>query len=98
MLDEVRMLSLTFKYYNEIEVSKARELLITSVIEFASAVNADARIRPYLKNYPFGPQNIEIRILIQKPDGKEPESGKLCMATAIKGELTYMTHDLKLAV
>jgi hypothetical protein len=89
MMDQIRMLALSFNYYKPVDIEKGRELLISAVNQLADVVNADERIRPYLKNYPFGPENIEIRIFIKNPDGSSVSSEKLRVISAEEGFLNY---------
>lgn len=93
MMNEVRMLALSFFYYGEVDVKKGRCLLISAVNELVDEVNADERIRPYLVQYPFKPENIEIRIFLRKLDGSELDSGKLHVLVAINNILEYEIRD-----
>jgi len=91
--DGVRMLALSFNYFTPIGIAQGRELLLEAVNEFASTVNADERIRPYLCNFPFGSRNIQIRIFLQNPDGSEFSQGMVCVVSAIDGILDYTIRD-----
>jgi|SRR3989344_111403 len=93
MMDQIKMLALSFDYRKPIDIEKGRELLITAVNEFVAAVNADERIRPYLNNYPFEPKNVEIRIFLQNPDGSNVAPGKLSVISALEGVLKYKMDD-----
>ena len=95
MMDEIKMLALSFDYYKPIDIDKGRKLLIEAVHEFVAAVNADERIRPYLGNYPFESRNIEIRIFLRNPNGSNPALGKLSVLSAIEDILEFDTHDPK---
>ena len=68
----VQMLGLSFFYRTPMEIEDGRELLIALVEEFVAAVNEDVLIRPYLKDYPFEPKNVAIRIFLQNSDDFDP--------------------------
>ena len=53
-MDQVKMLALAFLSYKPIDIETGRELLVTTVNEFAAQINTNEAIRPYLNNYPFG--------------------------------------------
>jgi hypothetical protein len=89
MLYQIKKLSIYFHYYNEIDIEQARELLMAAGTLLLDTTNANEQIRPFLQNYPFKPENIEIRIYIQKPNGREPDLGKLTIASIIDGILRY---------
>lgn len=89
MMHEVRMLALSFKYYKPVDIEKGRELLVAATNTLADEVNANTEIRKYLKNYPFGPQNIEIRIFLQKPNGSDVDPEELSVIAMLEGNLDY---------
>ncbi len=89
MMDEIVMLHLAFNYYLPVDVEQGRKLLITAVNEFLAEVNSDEKVRPYLKNYPFMPHNIQIVIFIQNPDGSDVAPEQLRVISAMRGLLAY---------
>src|SRR5271154_2141431 len=90
----VRMLALSFDYRKPLTIETGRELLVTSVVEFTKAVNQEVRIRHYLKNYPFEPKNIEVRIFLLNPNGTVIDTG-LCVISACRGSLCYNVRPSK---
>jgi 3-dehydroquinate synthase class II len=95
MMDQVKMLALSFDYKEPIQIDEARALLIKSVDTFLLAVNTDERVRPYLNNYPFRPQNLEVRIFLKAPDGREVPIGELCVISSIEGTFNYDVSNLE---
>lgn len=93
MMYQIRMLALSFLYYENIGIEKGRELLITALDEYTSAVNADEQIRPYLQNYPFCPKNIQIRIFIRNSDPSSASSEKIQALSAVDGCLKYYVNE-----
>lgn len=89
MMDKVKMIALSFNYYNPVDEVKGRELLIAATDELIQCVNDDERIRPYLHNYPFGPENVEIMIFVYQKNGSVPPPGKLIVLTSLGGVFTY---------
>lgn len=76
LMDRVNMLALSFIYQGEVDEETSRELLVKCAQTLLNNVNSNKKIRPYLKDYPFGPKNIHITIYfrglndINIPDGK----------------------------
>jgi hypothetical protein len=89
MMHQIRMLAIGFRYYKEVDIDKARELLMEAGTLYLNTINAKEQIRPFLQNYPFQPSNIEIRIFLQKTNGSEPDPGKLTVVSLLKGRLRY---------
>ncbi len=89
MMNQIKMLAISFYYYNEVNIDQARDLLMTASTIFLRNINTKEKIRPFLQNYPFEAKNIEIRIFLMKPDGSRPDAGNLTIVTMIEDELTY---------
>ena len=89
MMYQIRMLALGFNYYKEIDINEARLLLMTAATAFLNSVNSHDLIPPFLQNYPFTPKNIEIRIFIRKPNGRQPDADKLAIISMLNGILQY---------
>jgi hypothetical protein len=92
MMDQIKLLHWGFFHYGEMDIEKARELLITAGNQFLIAFNEDERIRPYLATYPFTPERIEVNIFIKKSDGSELETDKLHVVSIDGGILNYATE------
>lgn len=93
MMDQIKMLALSFDYYKLVDIEQARELLVYSTTLFLNIINENMEIRPYLEHYPFNPENIEIRIYLQNSDGSEPNSGKLTIVKMMNGTLEYVIRN-----
>jgi len=89
MMDQIRMLALSFRYYKEVDIEQARELLMTAGTLFLHTINSNEKILPYLQNNPFEPKNIQIRIFLYKTNGSKPDLGKLTVVSMINGILEY---------
>ena len=58
MMGKIRMLALSFNYYEELSLEEARELVMYACSVFLEKINNNQLIRPFLLNYPFQPENI----------------------------------------
>lgn len=93
MMDEIKMLGLYFNYYKEIDIDTARDLLISAATVFLDTINKNEQIRPYLFNFPFKPENIEISIALANTDGSEIPPKKLCFVVMRAGILEYKANQ-----
>ena len=91
MLDQVRMLALSFDYPDEVTIQEGRKLLIAAVQTLLAEINANELIRPYLQNYPFESTNIEIRIFLKNPEPPNFEENSLHVLSVIDGIFNYYT-------
>ena len=89
MMHDIQMMAMSFNFYQEVDLSTARKLLIDSVQEYLSDINSNDKIRKYLHNYPFTDKNVEIVIFFHSPDGFKVSPGKINIAAANQGKVTY---------
>jgi len=95
MMDDIQMMAMSFNYYQEVDLKKARELLVYVVSQYLLAINGNTEVRPYLHEYPFTAKNVEIRMWIYKPDRSRLTSDKIYYISAINGVLNYYIHGLE---
>lgn len=100
MMDDIQMMAMSFYYYQEVDLRKARELVLYAINKYLLAINNN-RIRPYLHEYPFTAKNVAIRIWVFKPDRLPPTSEKIHYISAIDGNLSYYSdlpeaHSMRL--
>ncbi len=93
MMDAVKMLMMGFDYFEAVDVKIARHLLINSIEEYLLEINNNEKIRPYLHNYPFTANNIEIEIYFRNPNGSKVALNQICIASARKGKIVYYIDD-----
>jgi len=95
MMDQIKMLALSFNYRKSIDIKKGRELLILATNRFLEEINNEKAIHPYLQQYPFKAKNIEIKIFLQKPNGGDLPEGSLTVISIINGILKYKIESPK---
>ncbi len=87
----VNMLALSYDLKQSLAIEQARPILIDCLNTYVNAVNADVELRPYLKNYPFDPKNIEINIFFWTQNMEIVSDPYLCVVSAVNGKLVYCT-------
>jgi hypothetical protein len=98
MMDEIKMIALSFHYYQPLTEEMARELVIAAVDELVSAVNQNEEIRKYLYKYPFQAKNVEIRIFFFQPNGNNIPFGDLSLVSSMEGKVCYKAEQSKMAL
>ena len=89
MMDEIKMLYFAFHYYHEINIENARKLITKAGDSILNKINGCEKIRPYLVNYPFKPENVEVAIFLNNPDGSKLPPEKLRAIIMKKGSVKY---------
>ena len=93
LLDQVKMIGLSFQYHKPIDIEEGRKLLIGATNELLAEINANEDVRPYLDKYPFETKNVRIEIVLRNPDGSTPVLGSLVLIKAQTDILSYDTSD-----
>lgn len=95
MMHDIQMMMMAFNFYNPLPIEYIRPLLICVVEEYLYAINSNERVRPYLHNYPFTPENVEIIIQFLNRDGSFLAPGEIEIAKAKDGQLIYTITDVE---
>lgn len=91
MMDQVNKLGVMFELYQPLKKDEAREIIVDCVIEFLDDINNNLEIRPYLVNYPFTLENIEIAIFPKMSYNVEAYDPYINVVSNIKGKIKYAT-------
>lgn len=91
--DGIWLISVGFARYGEppVTVDEGRRMIVDCIEEYLKDVNSDKEIRPYVKNYPFKPKNLDIAILNYTADYKSIEDPYLCCILFVQGKILYLT-------
>lgn len=93
MMNEIRMVALSFDYYKPVNQIIGRKLLITASEELLNEINQNEKVRKYLIRYPFPPKNIQIRIFVHNKNGSPIQAGNICYLSVIDGVLSYTLRE-----
>ena len=94
MMHDVEMLALSFNCYRPLSIDESRRLVVGCVNEYLNSVNENKEIRPYLHNFPFTEENLEIVIFFYENNNfKDVQPGQVSCASTVKGKIFYHTKD-----
>ena len=89
MMDDIQAMHMSFQFFHEVDLKKARELVVFAIKQYLEDINSHEKVRPYLHNYPFTAKNIEIHIWVYNPDRTKLPPDKIYYISAINGVLNY---------
>jgi hypothetical protein len=81
-----------FRYYQEMDISKGRELIQEAADTFLRATNENRELLSYLKPS-FSSNDIEIAIFREHTNGSSPSPKKLSMVVLKKGCIKYYSYN-----
>jgi hypothetical protein len=88
------LFSIHFRYYHEpMLMDEARRLIVSCAEEFVELINSSEEVRPYLKNYPSTPKNIEIHIFCNDVDKGNINDPYIFIVSINEGRITYRTKE-----
>ena len=91
---KIWLMSLSFQRFGSpLTEEEARRLIIASLDDYLIAVNKDEDIRPYLKNYPFTPKNINLGIYNYNPDRTNVYHPYIGTVSIHEGKIGYFTDE-----
>ncbi len=88
------LMSLDFQRYGlPLDIQQSRKLLVACMEEFLNDVNKDEELRPYLRDFPFSVNNIDMGIINYKEDGHDIYDPYITTISANNGKINYFTYD-----
>lgn len=93
MMYDVQEITLHFVSYAKLDVAQAREVFVDCCEGLITTVNADEKIRPFLRDYPFTIKNADIMISFQKKSGGHVDSEYVAFVCCSKNFIHYAYHD-----
>ncbi len=87
----VKLLGLDFQVKGPLSKIEIRRLLISLSDEFLFCINDDLELRPYLEQYPFTIQNVEIDLFLVDSNRRDLNHPYIGIAGISKGKLDYLT-------
>lgn len=92
MDEDVKSLFLGLTCNKEINLTDARKLIVTCAKEYMYEINNNKDLKPYLHNFPFNEQNIQLSIIFRTPSGIDNEIGRLSSVEIIKGKVIFSVN------
>jgi hypothetical protein len=94
MMNDITVIRLMFSSINTVKLDQARIIFVDSVENLLNRVNSDEKIRPYLHNFPFTIDNIQLDIGFLKPGGKFVDGEFIATISLIKGKIFYGHYNM----
>ena len=95
LIDGINLMDLKFQLYGPpFTEMEARQLIVNCVDDYLQLVNQDETLRPFLRDYPFTPQNLDIDVFFHDPITRimrvDPAMGSV---SNWEGKIAYLTDD-----
>jgi hypothetical protein len=85
---------LAFEIRRPLDRDQARIIIMDCAEELLTAFNTNKKIRPFLKDYPFSPKNIDLQLFISQKDGGDIYDPDISVVSIYESnEVKFMTVD-----
>jgi hypothetical protein len=93
MPHEVEKIIVWFVTCQHPSLSEARDLELHAVNRLAELVNGHEKIRPFLTEFPFGLDRLQVAISFRQPNAELHADGSVTRVSSIKGKFYYDAYD-----
>ena len=91
-MKDVSKVSLEFRTIKTCDIATSRKIIVDCIETWNDMINSDEEIRPYLHQYPFPADKVEIGISFYEKNGNRP-SESVAYAFTLKGKIYYCRHN-----
>jgi hypothetical protein len=88
-------INIRFVAYRRGTIEEARRLEVNLIETLLTHINESIEIRPFLSQYPFVANNLDISISFQKKDDSNYSDGSVALSFLAKGNIYYCAEDPK---
>lgn len=94
MINNIGEIDIMFVALRRSSLTEARELQVKCTQKFAEIINSNKKIRPFLREYPFNAERIEISISFKARDTEYFEDGSIAFVSQTGGDIFYRIFDV----
>lgn len=93
-MDKVWLMCLSFNRYGDpLNEMESRKLMVSITHDYLEAVNNDKQLRPLLKDFPFTPKNLKLKIFNYDKDQIIHKFPNIGVVFNSEGKLGFFTED-----
>lgn len=96
MPKDVEEIEVLFTSYQKSTIDDTRKVGVAAVQEFLQLINAHEKIRPHLREYPFGTDRVGISILFKTKTDAWPLDGSVASVFLAKNKIFYRSAEIQL--
>lgn len=97
MPTDVEKIEVMFISYAHLGVAEARKLEVAAVEDLLRRINSHEKIRPYLREYPFHPDRVDILISFRTKTDDYPLDGSVALMFLAKNKIFYRAAEMKMS-
>ena len=95
MPTDVQTIEVLFISYKKSTVEDARKMEVDAIEELLKRINAHTKIRPYLREYPFGPDRVDVSISFRTESDDYPLDGSVAFVSLGRNKIYYKSAEIR---
>ena len=96
MPTDVEKIDVLFISYQKSTVNDARKMEVNAVQELLRRINTHEKIRPHLREYPFGSDRVHVSISFRTETDNYPLDGSIAHVSIGKNNIFYYAAEMKM--
>jgi hypothetical protein len=96
MPKDVEKIDVLFISYQKSTIQDARKMEVNAVQELLQRINTHAKIRPYLREYPFGSDRVHVSISFRTETDDRPLDGSVALVSLVKNKIFYDAAEMQI--
>ena len=96
MPTDVEKVNVLFTFYRKSTVDDARKMEVNAVQDLLQRINTHAKIRPYLREYPFGTDRVGVTISFRTKTDGHPLDGSVALVFLVKNKIFYHAAEIQM--
>lgn len=97
MPTDVEKIEVLFISYCKLAVSDARKMEVDAIQGLLHRINTHKKIRPYLREYPFNADRVNVSISFRTETDDRPLDGSVALVFLAKNKIFYRTAEMKMS-
>ncbi|MBX9744551.1 MAG: hypothetical protein K2X08_05010 [Chlamydiales bacterium] len=97
MPTDIEKIDVLFISYIKSTVADARKMELAVVQELLHRINNHKKIRPYLREYPFGSDRVHISISFRTETNDRPLDGSVALVSLVNNKIYYDAAEIKMS-
>ena len=97
MPNDVAEIGVFFISYQKSTVENARKMEVNAIQELVRRINDHEKIRPYLREYPFNQNRVDVSISFRTETDNRPLDGSVALVFLAKNKIFYKTAEMKMS-
>lgn len=91
---DIEKINVLFSSYRKSTIEEARKMEVDAIQELLQRINSHEKIRPFLREYPFGTDRVGVTISFKTKSNTRPLDGSVAFVFLAKNKIFYEAAEI----